>query len=295
MVDGPTGQAAGMVNAEAVVEAAETRHVCANCGTAVQRRYCPECGQKTHLHTRLSHLIEEFAEGIAHFDGRLWRTLPLLVLRPGRLSREWREGRRARYVPPLHLFLFAVFLFFTVSALEPEPSGTKDAPAAQSPVYRRTPPPPPKEGMRLILYNAAEWLDQATRDYYGEDAKYYEYKGNTLLYKTAPAVAPISVAILWLLLWRRRGFTLYDHAVVSLYGLSAATLAATLVSPLTQFVGWLWFPFWGLMFVHAVVHLHGAYGTSWVGAVLRGLGLAVLTAISFSLFLLSVFVMAAAG
>ena len=55
---------------------------CANCETALVGDYCHVCGQKAHLHTKLTHLLEEFAEGIVHFDGRIWRTLPLLALRP---------------------------------------------------------------------------------------------------------------------------------------------------------------------------------------------------------------------
>lgn len=99
------------------VEAAEHARVCANCAERLQGAYCHACGQKGHLHGRLWHLVHEFAEGLAHFDGRLWRTLPLLVFNPGRLSREWRQGKRVRYVPPLHVFLFAVFLLFLIPSL----------------------------------------------------------------------------------------------------------------------------------------------------------------------------------
>jgi len=49
---------------------------CANCDTALTGAFCHACGQKAHLHDKLKHLVGEFAEGIAHFDGRLWRTLP---------------------------------------------------------------------------------------------------------------------------------------------------------------------------------------------------------------------------
>ncbi|MFN3538301.1 MAG: DUF3667 domain-containing protein, partial [Brevundimonas sp.] len=87
---------------------------CLNCDAPLVGAFCHACGQKAHLHSRLNHLVEEFAEGVAHFDGRLWRTLPLLALRPGRLSGEWMAGRRMRYVAPLHVFLFAVFLLFLI-------------------------------------------------------------------------------------------------------------------------------------------------------------------------------------
>lgn len=86
--------------------------VCTDCGAAVESRFCPECGQPTHVHRSLLHLVEEVLHGVLHFDARVWRTLPLLALNPGRLTREWVQGRRTRYVSPLALFLFTVFLIF---------------------------------------------------------------------------------------------------------------------------------------------------------------------------------------
>lgn len=86
--------------------------VCTDCGAAVESRFCPECGQPTHVHRSLLHLVEEVLHGVLHFDARIWRTLPLLSLNPGKLTREWVQGRRTRYVSPLALFLFTVFLIF---------------------------------------------------------------------------------------------------------------------------------------------------------------------------------------
>lgn len=74
------------------IENADQRHDCANCGAHLTGAYCHQCGQKGHLHTRIWHMAEDFVEGVLHFDGRLWRTLPLLAFRPGRLSRAWIEG-----------------------------------------------------------------------------------------------------------------------------------------------------------------------------------------------------------
>ena len=49
-----------------------------------------------------------------HFEGKTWRTIPLLAWRPGKLTREYIDGRRASYVSPIALFLFATFLLFAV-------------------------------------------------------------------------------------------------------------------------------------------------------------------------------------
>ena len=101
---------------------------CTDCGEPVAGNFCANCGQPTHVHRTLLHLVEEVLHGVMHFDARIWRTLPLLAINPGRLTREWVEGRRARYVSPLAMFLFTVFLtFFLFSfsgGLEPKVTTT---------------------------------------------------------------------------------------------------------------------------------------------------------------------------
>ena len=59
-------------------------------------------------------MVEEFAHGLYHFDSKAWRTLPMLAFRPGKLTRDYTHGRRARYVAPLALFLLSIFLMFFV-------------------------------------------------------------------------------------------------------------------------------------------------------------------------------------
>lgn len=93
-------------------KAGERRTTCSDCGAPVSANFCAECGQPTHVHRKLTHLGEELLHGVMHFDGRIWRTLPLLAFNPGRLTREWIQGRRTRYVSPLAAFLFTVFLMF---------------------------------------------------------------------------------------------------------------------------------------------------------------------------------------
>lgn len=107
--------------------AGEAHGDCSDCGAPTEGNFCSNCGQPTHVHRTLLHLIEEVLHGVVHFDGRIWRTLPLLMLNPGRLTREWIEGKRTRYVSPLAIFLFVVFLmFFAFSFL-----GHKEGGAAQ--------------------------------------------------------------------------------------------------------------------------------------------------------------------
>ncbi len=93
---------------------AAAHHRCANCDAPVTGKFCASCGQAAHVHRSLIHVGEEFLHGITHFDGKTWQTLPMLLFRPGTLTRSYIEGKRARYIAPVPLFLLVVFLMFFV-------------------------------------------------------------------------------------------------------------------------------------------------------------------------------------
>ena len=72
----------------------------------------------------------DLAHGVLHFEGKIWRTLPLLAWRPGELTRRYVEGERARFVSPIALFLFSVFLMFAVFSLVGGPFTSAELEAA---------------------------------------------------------------------------------------------------------------------------------------------------------------------
>jgi hypothetical protein len=89
-----------------------------NCGAQLADEYCAACGQRhePHLHS-VGHFMGEAFESITHADSRLWRTLGYLIARPGRLTREFFDGRRVRYLPPFRLYLVISLLFFLIAGL----------------------------------------------------------------------------------------------------------------------------------------------------------------------------------
>ena len=106
---------------------------CLNCGTELVGPHCHNCGQKGHVHRTLTAWWHDFLHGVLHLDGKLWNTLPLLVWRPGDLTRRYVEGERARFVSPLALFLFSVFLMFAVFSTIGGPAySSDDRPAAEA-------------------------------------------------------------------------------------------------------------------------------------------------------------------
>lgn len=104
---------------------------CLNCGSPLTGPYCANCGQKAHVHRSLRAFMGDFVAGVLNFEGKFWRTLPMLAWRPGELTRRYIHGERAKFVSPLALFLFSVFLMFAIfsafggGGLSADPTGVK--------------------------------------------------------------------------------------------------------------------------------------------------------------------------
>ena len=90
---------------------------CLNCGARLVGDFCHECGQRAHVHRSLKAFFDDLVHGVLHFEGKIWRTLPKLIGNPGDLTRRYINGERARYVSPIALFLFSVFLMFALLSL----------------------------------------------------------------------------------------------------------------------------------------------------------------------------------
>lgn len=118
-----TAESAGSTAPAVALAAAAAGAIrCANCGARLTGQYCSECGQRHHdqpVH-HFWHFVSEATEDLTHADSRLWQTLIALLFRPGFLTREFLEGRRVRYLPPVRLYLVLSVLFFLIVALTPD-------------------------------------------------------------------------------------------------------------------------------------------------------------------------------
>jgi hypothetical protein len=97
--------------------------VCRNCGEPLSGAFCAACGQKdAPLDPTLRDLLHDFAHETLNLDSRFIRSARKLLLSPGFLTLEYAHGRRARWVPPLRLYLIFSVIYFGLNALAP--SGT---------------------------------------------------------------------------------------------------------------------------------------------------------------------------
>lgn len=82
---------------------------CLNCEAPLadpRPRFCPACGQETNVRPpRLGEFLQQFGGAYFATEGALWRTLKLLLMKPGELTRQYLAGRRKHYVLPLRLYL----------------------------------------------------------------------------------------------------------------------------------------------------------------------------------------------
>ena len=293
---------------------------CRNCGAGLLGDYCHRCGQQGHLHSTVSAFWHDLVHGVLHFDGKIWRTLPLLAWRPGELTRRYVAGERMRFVSPTALFLFSVLLMFvtynTVGAptlFRTDLPGLAAAPKAPA-AARRDVLDVDRGLARLRKEQAQRERDEALRAggqrsvderltfsggiqgqaWYSymrqkirENPSLLIYKLQNNAYKFSWALIPISVPFLWLLLFWKRRYGLYEHTVFITYSITFMTLMIVFFS-LLHAVG-LPNDLAGLAITlippaHIYRQLRGAYGLSRLEAIWRALLLTAFALVAAGLF-----------
>ena len=324
VADAVTGGIVGRAIEPAAGEGASHTHEanCLNCGALLNGPYCAQCGQHAHVHRTLQAFFHDFAHGVLHFEGKIWRTLPLLVWKPGELTRRYIDGQRARFVSPIALFLFCVFLMFAVvgltssSAHVSQESRTDAAKelgkdqqklailqqqrtivtgAAASALDEKisdlkdemTTLQAVKEGkVDASFHFAGDYLG-GVNEQLGKAAKNPEllfYKIKTNAYKFSWALIPISVPFVWLLFPFNRRFKLYDHTVFVTYSLCFMMLLLAAGSLVGLVSESIASVFWFIPPFHMYRQLRGAYALSKRGALWRTSLLTVFAFIAISLF-----------
>jgi hypothetical protein len=93
---------------------------CLNCGAPLHGAFCGACGQRSvPANPTVSELAGDAWRELSGYDGRLASTFRNL-LRPGRLTIDYLQGRRARYLSPVRLYLIVSVVYFLAAAAAPE-------------------------------------------------------------------------------------------------------------------------------------------------------------------------------
>lgn len=92
---------------------------CLNCGTTVQGDFCHQCSQRARDNTdrSLGRLLGEFFSNIFFLDNRFFLSAWFLLRFPSRMTVEFLEGKRKKFISPITLFLFFNLIYFFVNPL----------------------------------------------------------------------------------------------------------------------------------------------------------------------------------
>ncbi len=92
---------------------------CLNCGYLVEERFCTHCGQENlELQDSVWKLMGHYLQDMFSYDNRIWHTLKYLLLKPGRVAREYMDGKRKQNLEPIRFYIFASSVFFLLLFLD---------------------------------------------------------------------------------------------------------------------------------------------------------------------------------
>jgi hypothetical protein len=88
---------------------------CPSCLANANGHYCATCGETLRPHLpSASEFVHEFIGRYVALEGKLPRTLALLLFRPGRLTIDFLHGRRLPTIAPLRLYLTLSLIMFAM-------------------------------------------------------------------------------------------------------------------------------------------------------------------------------------
>ena len=301
-----------------------TERSCLNCGAQLVGDYCHACGQRAHVHRSLHAFAHDLLHGVFHFEGKIWRTLPMLVWRPGELTRRYIEGQRATFVSPIALFLFSVFLMFAAVSLFsgighlPEEAKKDIAEQIRAEQVKLTKLQTERDAALKANQPTARLEEKIAEsrkeisamngvragnvDQMGigkglpgwigggisraaKNPELIAYKLKTNAYKFSWMIIPLSVPFVWLLFPFSRRFRLYDHTVFVTYSLCFMSLLV-IAGLLLGAAGITGFTglIWLLPPFHMYRQLKGAYGLGRASALWRTAVLTIFAIIVTALF-----------
>jgi len=299
----------------------ERQNHCQNDGTELSGDYCHTCGQSADEPRRaVIGLVQDVFVDTLAIDGKLARTIALLLWRPGVLAKRYLDGKRVRYSPPFRLYLFASVFFFLAAFWmsdfdkipAPSPAETDietllDPPGAGGDVDSAE---EPTEAVSFaektwgdVNYSGPEWAEPHLERMFlaaqraATDPRLFIAESRQNLPRTM-LLAPVMYALILLVLYiYRRKFYIYDHFVISLYmhaALYAYLLLAMLLATIPVVGGWLAaIPLiWG--WLQPAVVLRQAYGSGRISMVIKwaismliyviGVALIVTLGLTYSLY-----------
>jgi hypothetical protein len=257
---------------------------CPNCRTAIAGPWCYACGQRAEKYDRsILHLIAEAFEGLTHLDGRVWTTLPKLLLRPGKLTREYLDGHRAVQIPPFRLFLVVLLAVFFAGSLNFGADPVKLNPVPTKSLVMKNPSDAAdmqRAAAQMRATAKGRWLMERGAAAL-EHPEALSAAMERWAHQFAVLMLPIAALMLSVLFVFKKGVYVFDHLIFSMHSLSFQGLLLTAV-----FLGGLAIPGSSVLLllspIHLFVHMRGTYGISVIGTLIRMFLLSIGSLVAFS-------------
>ncbi len=102
---------------------------CLNCGMPLlqNENFCSYCGQKnTTDRLSFNNFINSLFSGFFAYDSRFWRTFIPLLIKPGKVAKEYISGKREKYVNPFQLYLHVSIIFFLILGISNQIDSAKN-------------------------------------------------------------------------------------------------------------------------------------------------------------------------
>jgi Protein of unknown function (DUF3667) len=174
---------------------------CLNCATLLTAddHFCPNCGQKTDTHRlTMSHIWHDIGHAFTHTDKGFFYTIKELAVRPGRVAREYVQGKRKKYFNPFSFLIIIVGIHvLSNTVFQPYSRGIESFPKSP-PASIRT--EEQKKKWAAAMYRMQKW------------GQFINNKTNLVLFISTPFIA----AVLWLL-FRRKHLYYAEHLATMAY------------------------------------------------------------------------------
>jgi hypothetical protein len=279
------------LNADALLHAAPG--TCPNCHAATSGNYCHECSQETTLHPPSTReFLHEFIGHYVALEGKLWKSLWLLLVRPGRLTLEYIEGRRVRYVQPLRMYLTFSIIFFALIKLSGVTMNFNedDRVHVGKPAVHATDPAPGLKQLPSEDNESFQGLEKAARSLHPAwepkvksflaqptDVMWNQLVKAFFAYAPYALFALMPVFAFWLkVLYLGSGQRFGAHLLFALHvnAFAFAVLALQMVIPSS--VGFVHALLMGWMIIYLPLALRRVYGGRWWATLLRWIVLSLL-------------------
>jgi hypothetical protein len=262
---------------------------CLNCGAPLEGAFCSNCGQRALAsYPTVAEMVGDAWQEFSGYDGRFIRTFRVLLGRPGALTIDTLEGRRARYITPVRLYLVASVFYFLCAVAVPNLRTPAPAVLPGSGTIIRIDPngsvnmTPEQRAQALKDLERAPWWAQAVLRPIVTDPAGFRQHFIEGLPRVLFALVPVFAGIL-AIFYRRRRFAQHLVFAIHLHTFVFITLAVRELSQLARSLIVLRIFELGAMIAivgYALVAFRRVYRESWPRILFKSAGVAAIYSIA---------------